>query len=712
MNEFEEGIDPALRAEFLDDSLDSMKEVADLFVELEADPDNGNTVQAIFRPVHSIKGNAVYFGLMQTKTLAHEMETILDLMRKGALSPTGTVTDLLLRGSDELMAMLRRARAGEAETPDAEGFDRLVEGVKALAAGGKADEEGLWNGLLTVIAERAGSEALALAHQLAQFSAAGRKALGVKEADAEAVAGEPEPARRLRECLEAEDAEPDEEDVRALLAECKALAATPESQSRVDTALSEVDVLVGSIGLGDPVSRKSQLAHLDAMAQAGAWEADGTSANTPQTAAVKKNEGPSETPGTANPQTEGGGKTMRIPEESIDKFLAFVGELVTIGEMYGHLHGNLAAGGGGRKTAAELRRINKAFGDLSLSLQHSIMHMRKVPLNNILSRAPRIVRDIATAKGKDIETRVRGGGLLADKSLVDTLEAPLTHMVRNAADHGVEAPADREAAGKPAKGVIEIAAEETGDEIILTVRDDGAGLNREALAAKAAELGMIAPDATLTDEGIMDLLFKSGVSTASEVTDVSGRGVGMDVAKHAIEEMGGHVAVSSESGRGAEFTVRLPKTVSTQIIDGFIVLADGNRHVFPLERIVRCFRPTPGDVVSVQGKGLCVKDGKRLLRVRSLAECFGRRTGTAPDMLRDGILVVVETKSQPIAVHVDAIEGVRQIVLKNIEGLLERNQLFAGGAIMGDGAVAMVLDTDRIADETQTVRSEEPPCAF
>jgi two-component system, chemotaxis family, sensor kinase CheA len=271
-------------------------------------------------------------------------------------------------------------------------------------------------------------------------------------------------------------------------------------------------------------------------------------------------------------------------------------------------------------------------------------------------------------------------------------------MVRNSADHGIETPEDRRAAGKPERGRIEVSVEELADEIVVKVADDGRGIDRRALAEKAAKMGLIAPEATLSDAELVQMLFLPGVSTAKEVTDVSGRGVGMDVVKRAIDEIGGRIEVATQAGEGTTMTIHLPKTVTTQILDSYIVVSEGGRYVFPLKSVHRCFRPSRTDVSPVQGRGLCVKDGAGgLLRVMSLARHLGMR-GAPLDVaeLQEGILVVVEGTRNKAAVHVDGIDGVRRVVLKNMVGLENAGGDFAGGAIMGDGSVALVLDVDRI----------------
>jgi len=397
-------------------------------------------------------------------------------------------------------------------------------------------------------------------------------------------------------------------------------------------------------------------------------------------------------------------KTMRITETSIDAFLAFVGDLVVLREMYDHLQVKLSEGHGSRE-AIELRRINESFTELSLDLQKSIMDIRKVPLGNLLKRAPRIIRDVATAEGKLVETVLEGTEIMVDKSLAETLEAPLIHMVRNAVDHGIESPAARAAAGKDSTGRIWITAAETPDFLTLEVRDDGKGLNREALTRKGVELGLVPAGTQLCEADILKLLFAAGVSTAEKVSDISGRGVGMDVVRQNIENNGGRIKVTSVPGQGSTFSIAIKKSVNTQIIDGFTIIDQGNPYVVPMERVVRCFRPGEGSIQRALGKGTFVRDGDELIAVYN----FGRLCGLEPAAVRDpteSILLVLEGVGNRIALQVDSIDSVKQVVLKEVDGLHSSRGLFVGGAVMGNGQVAMIVDVDALVGEA--LGSESP----
>lgn len=385
---------------------------------------------------------------------------------------------------------------------------------------------------------------------------------------------------------------------------------------------------------------------------------------------------------------------MRVSEAHIDNFLSFVGELVVIGDMLGHLQRQLSDGVTNAKYVANFRRINETFTSLSLDLQRSIMSIRRVPVGNLLSRGPRIVRDVAKNSGKDIHVVVEGGDVEVDKSLIDLLDAPLTHMVRNAADHGIESPEVRKQAGKPAQGTVHVSVRETDTDLLLEVVDDGAGIDREAIRSKAESMDLVRPGEPLNDEALVALLFSSGVSTAKTVTDVSGRGVGMDVVKRAIEEAGGLISVDTEPGKGSTFSVRLPKSVTTQILDGFIVEVCEQCYVLPMNRIRETVKVRPDEITTVTGKGRCIKRHGDILPVVDLREALHLPARNGADY---SLMVTAEAHRRQFAVVVDGVRGVQQIVVRSLEGLEQGMDMLAGGALLGDGSVALIIDADTLS---------------
>lgn len=718
-------IDPALLAEFIDESTDMLESVDELFVALEEQPGNLDLIQAIFRPVHSVKGNSAFFGFSKVKALAHEAETLLDMLRKGTLPVTGGLISVLLQAIDELKAMFARARQGGPEVADAAAFEALLEEVRAGAAG----------------------QALApgeSAEKAAQLIQALRDALPAEPADWRARCEEALGA--LKPLLPAEQSKPEKpapgggqplDDLLAILAQPIDGQLAAEEAARVDALIGELaktageqqpamsltaelrdsyDTFISTVGFDDllrEILEAKAIELLDHRAQVD-------QAASPQVSESEKDVPPAQPapgPGGAPPapvaaaKGQEPAKTMRVSEAHIDNFLSFVGELVVVGDMLGHLQRQLSDGVTNAKHVANFRRINETFTTLSLDLQRSIMSIRRVPVGNLLARAPRIVRDVAKNSGKDMHVNVEGGDVEVDKSLIDLLDAPLTHMVRNAADHGIEPPEVREAAGKPRQGTVCVRVEETGADLVLEVVDDGAGINREALRTKAESLKLVRPGEPLTEEALVSLLFSSGVSTAKKVTDVSGRGVGMDVVKRAIEEAGGVINVQTEEGKGSIFAVRLPKSVTTQILDGFIVEAAGQCFVLPMNRIRETVKVQPEEITTVTGKGQCIKRHGVILPVVDLREVLrlSKRNGA-----EYSLMVTAEAHRRNFAIVVDGVRGVQQIVVRSLEGLENGMELLTGGALLGDGSVALIIDPDVLSPyalEAAGAVSEEPATA-
>lgn len=708
MSDLASEVDPQLCAEFIDDSLEGLSQVSDMFVELEADPTNSETISAIFRVAHSIKGSAAYFELMRIKALSHEMETLLDLARQGKMVPSREVIDALLASVDELVAMFHRARAGDPEVVDESHFTQLVEKLTAVAGSEDTDQEVLWTKLLEALrpSEAGGASvdqlaatlasALECASKLAAMSNAGCVAMQSSDADREAW---PESARTLHALIDSTAADKFDDEAANQGAEAikqlKAALVGSDAEAAVQRAISDYDMVHDSIG-GDPILHHILANVLEELTEMGAWDAP--EKESPAAAGTAPTESQPSTPQEADktPKKTPDGepraaKTMRVTEESIDAFLADVGELIVLGEMYNNLQSCIVD----RAASTELRRVNEVFAKLTKDLQHGIMDVRKVSIGSLLKRGPRIVRDVAVASGKEIETVIIGEDVAIDRSLVEVLEAPLVHIVRNAADHGIEKPEQREAAGKSRIGRVEISAEETKEHIVLTIRDDGNGLDYDALAAKGVSLGLIPAGRKPTDAEIVNLLFAPGVSTAETVTDVSGRGVGMDVAKRNIESMKGRIEVTSTPGQGSVFSIRMPKSISTQILTGFTVVVGKERYILPIERVVCCYRLEKGQITTIGGRGACMYHGDEVLCVYRLHAIWGHVEPLTAESC-DGIVIVVELKDCRAALHVDDVEGVKQVVLKEIECLGHNSNVFQGGAIMGDGAVATIVDVDRL----------------
>jgi two-component system chemotaxis sensor kinase CheA len=392
---------------------------------------------------------------------------------------------------------------------------------------------------------------------------------------------------------------------------------------------------------------------------------------------------------------DGHGKSMRVAESTIDTFLHYVGELVVVGDMFRHLQTRVVAAPGMGVLAREFRRANETFAGLSNQLQRSIMGIRRVPVKPLAQKVPRLVRDVSQAIGKEVDAVIEGETVQVDKSLLDLLDAPLTHMVRNSVDHGVETPDKREAAGKPRRGTVTVSFAEAGSHVILSVSDDGAGLNLEAIRRKGESIGLIAPGAPLQEADIVNLIFASGLSTAQKVTDISGRGVGMDVVKRAIEEAGGTINVSTETGKGSSFRIKMPKGVTTQIVGGYLVRAGGSTYVLPLERVRETFRARPDERQSLAGAGRCIMRRGQVLPLQELGDILASRAETWP--ARGLPIVVVEARRRQLALAVEGVIGVQKVVIRRLAGLPAGAPMLSGAALLGDGHLALVLDLDQLA---------------
>ncbi len=697
-------IDPALLTEFIDESLDMLASVDSLFVQLEQAPDNLDIIQAIFRPVHSIKGNSAFFGFTKVKTLAHESESLLDMLRKKTLAVSETLISVLLKSVDELKAMLDRARLSGPEVVDQAAYEALVEEVRNAATTKVVEADDLWCDAfsrLEALRKALAPDAAQLITELDAAMMCLRKlhpGVQLETGNANIAAeGLPEPMALIMKKIGEPfgDSLPVEESeaVGAALRQLPGLVAGNElAQAILADMLDSYQVFVDSVGF-DSLLRELLLEKARELIAIQPWPV------------VKKELEPApaqaEEPSKPKPEAaaqhpvETTAKTMRVSEAHIDKFLSFVGELVVVGDMFSHLERQLANKLHDSYLVNDFRRINETFTVLSHDLQRSIMSIRKVAVGTLLSRAPRIIRDVATVAGKEIAATVEGGHIEVDKSLIDILDAPLTHMVRNAADHGIEMPEARQQHGKPREGHIQIIAEESSTNITLIVRDDGAGINLEALKKKAESMGLVRADQPLSENDIVNLLFSSGVSTAQKVTDVSGRGVGMDVVMRMVDQAGGQISVSTKAGEGSVFQVQLPKSVTTQIMDGFVVIVDNQCYVLAMNRIRETVKIEHNDITVITGRGRCIQRHGMILPVLDMREELGlphRDMESAYELM-----VTAEAQRRQFALVVDGVRGVQQIVVRTLEGMSSGAESITGGALLGDGSVALIIDVDKLS---------------
>jgi two-component system chemotaxis sensor kinase CheA len=368
--------------------------------------------------------------------------------------------------------------------------------------------------------------------------------------------------------------------------------------------------------------------------------------------------------------------------DKVDQLINLVGELVITQAML-------------RQEAAALdpalqRQLGVGFADLerhTRELQDAVMSIRMVPMSVVFSRFPRMLRDLASKLGKQVELVTHGGATELDKGMIEKITDPLTHLLRNCCDHGIESPEERRARGKPAAGTITLSASHQGGSVLIEVRDDGKGLSRAMLLAKARERGLHAPD-SLSDAQTWALIFTPGFSTAAVVTEVSGRGVGMDVVQRNIAALGGVVEIDSSEGRGMAIRVRLPLTLA--IMDSMSVRVADECYILPLAAVVEAFQFTPAQLKSIGGQARVIRVRDEFLPVLELDRVFGVPRGGPAGA--GSMMVVVEAEGVRIALQVDELLGQQQVVVKNLESNFGRVEHISGATITGDGRVALILD--------------------
>ncbi|MDR1613063.1 MAG: chemotaxis protein CheA [Planctomycetota bacterium] len=396
------------------------------------------------------------------------------------------------------------------------------------------------------------------------------------------------------------------------------------------------------------------------------------------------------------------GKTLRVAEEKVDHFMSFVGELIITGEVFAYIQKKLEQFPEVRKVAQEFKNANLSFSDLSSNLQKSLMEVRRVPLKSVLQKLHRIVRDTSTQLGKKIELRIVGEDVQIDKSLLEGLESPLVHMVRNSVDHGVEMPGDRKAAGKSEEGHVSIIATATEERFSLVIKDDGKGLDIDAIKNKAVSKGMLSEDAArnMPDKEAFRLIFNAGLSTAKVVTDVSGRGVGMDVVLSNIIRMNGNIVVDSARGEGSTFTILLPMTVTLTVIDGLVARIGDQHYIIPLSDVRESVRPTPEQIHTLRGSQEVLNVRGELHPLVHLDRVLGI-AGDPAESILDSTVVLVQGKkaSANAAFLVDEIIGQQSVVVKELGKEFENIKCIKGGSILGDGRVGLVLNVPGILVE-------------
>lgn len=651
------------KATYITECYELLEEMEQMLLDLEEGSTDLEALNAIFRCAHSIKGGAGAFGFSNITHFTHIAEYLLDSMRESKLVATRHIIDCLLKSTDIITRMVQAAESNDT-LPDDFGHDILAELQKIVGEG-----EG----------ETAASP-VASAAVADEAASGGVKSYKVRFVpDAEIFATGNEPLLILRELAGLGDA-----DITTNVEKVPGLDTLIPDQCYIswevmlDSTCSDADI----VEVFEFVEDECDLTiELFGAAPVDDSEAFGLFEDAPQAPAKQA-------PEKANSADEGSSKvaavkTIRVDIDKVDRMVNQVGELVITQAMIFAQTKEMPAD----KYSLLLRGIDE-LSQHTRELQESVMSLRMQPVKSIFSRMPRIVRDLSAQLGKDIHIETIGENTEIDKTVIEQLGDPLTHMIRNSIDHGVEMPEVRIQRGKPAQGTIKLSADSRGGRIVIEIEDDGAGINRERVLAIAQEKGIVAPDAAMTDEEIDNLVFKPGFSTAKEVTSISGRGVGMDVVKRNIEGLGGTVSIRSTPGSGSVFTVTLPLTLA--ILDGMIVRVGREHYIVPIASIIETMRPKKTDVRTVA-------DGNDLINVRgefiSLHYLYrSLHIKGAVSTAHEALVVLTESGRSKMGLVVDELIGQQQVVIKSLEENSDPVEGISGATILGDGKVALILD--------------------
>ncbi len=721
----------AIKATFFQECDELLGDLESGLLAIEAGAGDDETVNAVFRAVHSVKGGAGAFGLDDLVRFAHVFETLLDEIRSGRKPCDHETVKTLLRASDVLADHVGAAR-GQGAPVDAGRSAALVAELEALTHGQaapeaipaadiapaepeiEADEFGFrpvafdLSALQPPAAEASASTGwrVVLHPHARMYGKANETGLLIRELsrlgdlitclDASALPGlaEMDPEESYLAWTIDITTDADDADVREVFdfveTDCD-LSITPLAIEQAEPDDLDISALLAAAS-AETAPAAAELPMVETVAPSPAIA-------TPVQAAVPPAAATQAAPAAQPSGQPAPAVTIRVDLDRVDRLINVVGELVIQQAMLAQ-----------RVTESGLARssgVSVGLEDLELltrEIQDSVMAIRAQPVKSVFQRMPRLVREVADMTGKRVRLITEGEATEVDKTVVERLAEPITHMIRNAIDHGLETPDDRIAAGKPAEGSVHLVALHRSGRIVIEISDDGRGINRERVRGIAVSRGLIAEDAVLTDDEIDNLIFLPGFSTADAVSDISGRGVGMDVVKRSIQALGGRISIASVPGKGSTFTLSLPLTLA--VLDGMVVSTAEQTLVAPLTAIVESLTPRPQDVHHVGGHDAVILFRDQFVPLIDVGLTMGFRD--APITPSSGVALVVETEGGArAALLVDAIQGQRQVVIKSLETNYQQVDGVAAATILGDGRVALILDVDALVANTRR-RSARP----
>lgn len=693
---------------YREEAYELLAELEQALLELEEIPDNEDLIGRVFRAMHTIKGSGAMFGFDDIAAFTHEVETIYDLVRDGKVDVTKELITLSLASRDLIAQMLGASR-GEAPV-DPEKREGIISGLRRLlpagAATGKRGEDGETEFAPAVGEDESRAETtyrIRFRPSRDLFLFGTNPLLLLEELSR---LGESHVVAHTDEIPMLSDMTPEECYVfwDIVLTTDKGIDAIKDvfifvsDSSRITIKAVDVDGDDAADGqykkLGEILVERGDLQPgdinrvLEGRKRIGEMltEANLVSPNAIEAALVEQDHVKKLRQKRAEKKESSSSVSLRVDAEKLDALVDLVGELVTV-------QARLSQQAASAKIA-ELVLIAEEVERLVGELRDNTMSIRMRPIGTTFSNFKRLVRDLSESLGKQIVLSTEGGDTELDKTVIEQLNDPLVHIIRNSIDHGIEAPADRIDVGKPPQGTVTLRATHLGANVVIRIEDDGAGLDAAGIRKSAIAKGLIAADADLAEEEIFNLIFAPGFSTAKTVTDLSGRGVGMDVVKKSIEKLRGTIEISSEKGRGTTITLKLPLTLA--IIDGFMVKIGDGFFVFPLAAVEECVEIPFAEMERVRRRNMMNIRGA-VVPYQSLRGIFNIN-GQAPEVER---IVVVESGGQRVGFGVDGIIGQHQTVLKSLGRMYRHIDGVSGATILGDGTVALILDVVQLVNTAE-----------
>ncbi len=688
------GLAADLVSQFVVEANDNLEVLGAALLEFEKNTADAEVINTVFRAVHSIKGTADYVGLAQIKTLGHRLENVLDLARTSSLEVTQDISDLVFEANDALKAMVNNLQPDAEQDTD---LSELVANLDTVAnsvagpdqASGSSSPAASADPQLAVFVESAEQhiESILTCHAKLGEGDSSKPVISAMRRSVKTLINAAEysgredfvgPAKQILEVLDlVNEGRIDFDELMLSIVDEQ----SSELKRLLDLVCSEIASAAAQPRLGDILEQQG-VATREQVEEAAEAQSVG---QTPKKATAAK--------------------TMRVDQLKLDEYINFAGELVIARNGLLHAFGNLHLDGSDLR---EMKEAIEGVNRITADIQDNSMAMRMIPVKSVFQRFPRMIRDLAKAQGKKIELQIYGEETELDKQVAESLGDPLVHLIRNSADHGVEMPDVRQEVGKRETGLVVLKAGREGNSMVIDITDDGAGINADRLKAKSVEKGTITQEEadTMSRQEALDLIFAAGLSTAEKVSDISGRGVGMDVVRTNIANLGGSVSVTSEDGQGSSIRIQLPLTLAVTTV--VVVGCDGETYAMPMKAVNETVKVEPEQIQRLKGEWTISLRGK-VVALKALSELLALQRGQevdapeeSPTLKTDRTghvpIIVVTAGDTRYGLLVDEFKGQQEIVVKPLANYLAQLPGLGGATIMGDGAIVLVLDPVKLFD--------------